>query len=243
VTATIGTKRDWHAHWSAVGDRVGPREFLRQVERTVGGQPRDDISLALDAVSAALDLRASDCLLDLCCGNGLLTVRLAAGCRWTYGVDFSQYLIEVARSYHTGPTIKYIHSSVTELTASQLDGRRPNKVSMTGAVQYLTEGQLEQLLKMLRNVTAGAADLFFADVPDVSRLPHFYDTAERRAEFERRARAGTEAIGTWWSRQDLAQRFEAYGYVTEFREADPRRLGAHYRFDLFARPLHKSSPA
>jgi cyclopropane fatty-acyl-phospholipid synthase-like methyltransferase len=237
MTETIENKRDWHIHWNTVGDRAGPREFLSQVERTIGGRPIDDkqIMLAVEAARAALDLTESDCLLDLCCGNGLLTVRLAAACQSTYAVDFSKYLIEVARRYHIAPTLKYIHCSVIDLTVMQLNGRYPNKISMITALQYFTEANLKRLLDSLSGLRDSSATLYFSDVPDIDRLRVFYDTPERRADFECRWAAGIEAVGTWWSRRDLAEVLAGHGYSAEFRNQDSHRFGAHYRFDLLAR--------
>ena len=74
ATESIENERDWYAYWNAVSERSGPEEFFQQVGRTVGGRPTDprQIEFAVSAARSALDLNASDCLLDLCCGNGLL---------------------------------------------------------------------------------------------------------------------------------------------------------------------------
>ena len=99
MASTFEGRRDWLNHWNGVAKRAGPEEFLRQVERTVGGKPTNDLQIALDvrATCQALELNASDCLLDLCCGNGLVTFRLASVCQSVYAVDFSSDLIMVER--------------------------------------------------------------------------------------------------------------------------------------------------
>ncbi len=93
VVQTIESRRDWRAYFSSLGERAKRREFLRQVGRTIDGQPITEQQIELDvaAVRTALELNPRDCLLDLCCGNGAITHRLAASCGFTFGVDFSKY--------------------------------------------------------------------------------------------------------------------------------------------------------
>jgi cyclopropane fatty-acyl-phospholipid synthase-like methyltransferase len=238
MTDTIETTRDWHGHWSTVGERVGPLDFFQQVERTIGGRPVDDLQIALvvAATCEGLDLQRSDVLLDLCCGNGLVTTRFSAHCAQVLGVDFSTTLIEVARQHHAPANVTYLHGSATELTPAQLGGVRPTKIAMCTALQYFAERDVAALMRALGSLGAATAPVYFTDVPDVDHLYDFYDTPERRADYERRKAAGTEAVGTWWSRIRLAEILRGAGYATSIKPQDSRRFGAHYRFDVLARP-------
>lgn len=234
---TIESERDWRAHFDANQHRVELGDLFRQVGRTINGNPvsAEEISLVVDAARSALELGDSDCLLDICCGNGLVTEHLAATCIKTYGVDFSEFLIEVARYNNNAPGTTYIHASAIELTSSYFSAGQPTKVCMIAALQHFTVTSLERLLHAIENVAERSAPLFFADIPDVARLYHFYDTPERRADYERRRATGTEAIGTWWDTAHLADILSAHGYDPEIRKQDSRRSGAHYRFDLLAK--------
>lgn len=195
------------------------------------------ILLLVEETRAALDLNASDRLLDLCCGNGQVTVLLAANCASSFAVDTSEYLIDVARRYRAMPALQYIHCSVTELTIAQFGGWRPSKICMLAALQHFTVMSLTQLIDALGAITDHLVPLYFADVPDVDHLYDFYNTPERRADYEQRKAAGTEAIGTWWNTRHLVDLFASQGYSAEIRDQDRRRFGAHYRFDLLARPI------
>ena len=88
---TFESNRDWHAHWTSVGQRAAEHDLLRQVERTIGGmpEPQNQIELLISAIRRRLDLRREDILLDLCCGNGLITAQLSHWCRAVVGVDYS----------------------------------------------------------------------------------------------------------------------------------------------------------
>lgn len=78
---------------------MAPEDFWVQVKRTVKGQPvsQDQIDMIVSAMTAALDLSPDDILLDLGCGNGALTTYFFHRCRGGLGVDFSEFLISVAR--------------------------------------------------------------------------------------------------------------------------------------------------
>jgi cyclopropane fatty-acyl-phospholipid synthase-like methyltransferase len=240
MAETIDNERDWHAYWNSVNERIPAGDFFRQVDRTVLGRPMDKLQIALvaDVARAALDLGPGDRLLDLCCGNGMVTVVLAAACESVYGVDYSRDLIDVARRHHAAPNISYLHRDATELTAAGLGDWQPNKVSMISGIQFFTITKLTRLLAAVAALTDRAAPLFVADVPDVDHIHEFYDTPERWAYYERQRAIGAEPMGTWWNRRDLAEVLLSGGYSTEFMEHKAPRFGAYYhRFDLLARPV------
>jgi SAM-dependent methyltransferase len=234
---TIETERDWSSHWAEAASRVGREEYLAQVGYTINGQPIEPIQVDLieQAIRRSLAIAPSDILLDLCCGNGLVTKRIAAVALRVYGVDFSPALIEVARRQFSGPNIAYVCRSATDLGVVDVGGDRITKVYMAFALQYFTQESVRSL------VSTGAlgglrVPIYFTDIPDVDHLYDFYNTPGRRAEYQRRRAAGTEAIGTWWSKQALAKLLEQSGYAVDIVPQNPERYGAHYRFDLLARP-------
>jgi hypothetical protein len=166
-----------------------------------------------------------------------VTIRLSSACSQVVGVDISSDLIEVARRNYFAENVTYIHGSATEISATELGGFVPSKIVMCVALQYFTEANCARLMKRLGTLTAQPVPIFFTDVPDVNHLYDFYNTPERQAEFARRRAAGTEAIGTWWSKQRLSEILAGFGYAAVFKMQDPCRFGAHYRFDLLAEPI------
>jgi cyclopropane fatty-acyl-phospholipid synthase-like methyltransferase len=234
----VETKRDWRSYWAEAVSRTGPEEFAAQVGYTISGQPLDAVhhDMIEQAVRENLAIVSSDCVLDLCCGNGIVTKRIAALARHIYGVDFSPALIEVARQHFSGSDITYICRSATELGSVDVRGDRITKVYMLAALQYFTEETVPTLMSTIGELSGGKAPVYFTDIPDIDHLWDFYNTAERRAEYQRRRAAGTEAIGTWWSKQTLTELLERSGYTVHIVLQDMARFGAHYRFDLLARP-------
>jgi SAM-dependent methyltransferase len=230
---TVVSERDWLSHWNT--GMPLPSDPLVQVGRTVGGRPiaPDQIERLVAAVERALALDAPDVLVDLCCGNGMVTARLAPACARAVGVDFSGALIEVARRDYPAPNLVYLHRSVEALTPADFPDGPPTKACMNQGLQFLTEPMLRRLLASLAPLNPKGMRLFFTDVPDAARLEAFYNTPERWAEFERRRAEGTEALGMWWAEDHLRSIFEDYGYAVEL-SMDPERFTAHYRFDLLA---------
>lgn len=239
MVETIENMRNWHAHWDAVSEWAGPDDFLKQVKRTVCGRPMDErqVTISTEVALAALQPTSSDILLDLGCGNGLVTVRLAAHCHTVYGIDYSRSLIEIARRHHQVSNIVYLHRDAVDVTPTDLGNVRPTKVSMLAGLQYFTIRKLERLLSMLTVATDGIAPLFFSDVPDVNNLYNFYDSPERRTYYESQRALGTEPMGTWWSRPHLARIFRRAGYAVQFLEQGRHRYAASHRFDVMARPI------
>jgi ubiquinone/menaquinone biosynthesis C-methylase UbiE len=242
MNRTIESGRDWRSHWNTVGQRHASDALFAQVERTIGGQPVafEQVRLLVQAIREALAFVEHDIALDLCCGNGLLTIELSPFCRSLVAVDYSLELIEVARQHHAAPNIVYLSRAAEELAPADFPDGPPTKICMNAGLQYFTEPQVQKLLETLARITADGATLYFTDVPDAERIFVFYNSPERRAEFERRRAARTEAIGTWWSRPHLEKLFESAGYSVSFVDLDARRSTSHYRYDVLARRVDPS---
>lgn len=226
---------DWRHHWNEAPKEHEETDFLRQVGKTVGGNPitPEQFDLLVEQLSAGLAIDESDRVLDLCCGNGLLTHRLASRCHEIVGVDYSQPLIEVAKAHHCPANARYLQASVLEIDRESLGSKEPfDKIYMYEALQHFNPIELDFLLERLELICRPGGRVYFGSVPDRARLWFFYDTPERRAEFERRVAAGTEAIGTWWDRDTVVGHAVAHGFDWQFIEQHPDLHTAHYRFDV-----------
>src|SRR5690349_17565385 len=99
-----------------------PKDFQSQVMRTPYGKPvgQDQVELIVDGIERGLDIRPHDVLLDLCCGNGVITDPIFARCRGGVRVDFTPYLIEIARAnfelppdrlFRVGDALEYVEGT------------------------------------------------------------------------------------------------------------------------------------
>lgn len=226
---------NWQAYWNAATEVTELGDLLGQVGKTVGGTPitQSQLDTLVAQIAEGLQLTPTDGVLDLCCGNGVLTARIAVACREVLGVDYSAPLIRTAQRFHTRPNVRYLCQSVLDITPSALEGASPfDKVYLYEALQHFSPAQYGPLLDTIASVSSPRFIAYFGSIPDEDRLWQFYNTPERVAEYHRRIAEGREAIGTWWNRQYLASQAAAHGFACEFIDQDPSLHTAHYRFDM-----------
>ena len=223
---------NWFDYWNEA-PLLRDSDPLKQVGKTVNGVPISPAQFAaiVQDIREKLDLAAGDVLLDLCCGNGAITFELAPACSSIVAVDFSAPLISVARDRFASPRIEYVLADVCELPAG-VTQRRFSKICMYEGLQHLSLEQAQSLLQGLDALAGPRPTMLLGSVPDAARIWDFYDTPQRRADYERRLQAGTEAIGHWWDRGELTELLRAHGYAASFLSQPPTSHGAHYRIDV-----------
>ena len=89
----------WKEHFDENAAKF-ENSLFKQVDMTVNGKEAGDIQvdLRVKGIMDNLSLKKSDILLDICCGNGMITSRLASYVSYIYAVDFSEGLINIANS-------------------------------------------------------------------------------------------------------------------------------------------------
>ena len=223
----------WKDHWDHFSRQFAETDFMRQVGKTVNRQPINDAQLGdiVESIVTALHIGKSDRVIDLCCGNGLITSRVAAICSEVVGVDYSAHLLSIANKYHRPDNVSYVLSSVLNVTpAIPPQKGQYTKVYMYEALQHFDDKEFREVLKKMARLDEGF-QIFLGSIPDKSRLFDFYNTEARRAEYEYRTSKGNEAIGTWWNRADVQRIAEQCGYTCVTLPQNRKLYTAHYRFD------------
>ena len=220
----------WKNHFDS-NSKTSEGSLLKQVGKTVNGQDvaKYQIDLIVGNIANVLQLNTSDTIIDLCCGNGLITRQLAPLVKKIDGVDFSSGLIDIANKFNNFPSITYISSDVLNLTTQYLSGS--NKIVMYEALQHFSFNQLEKLTENLSCLETGAL-MFFGSIPDKSKLKNFYDTAEKYAFFLERESEGKPHMGRWWTFKEIEHLASAYGFTTKHLHQDSLLYSSHYRFDV-----------
>lgn len=211
-------------------------DYWGQVGRTVKGiaVPQQQIDLIVDNVSCSLDLSADDTLLDLCCGNGALTAYFFSRCRGGVGVDFSEFLIDVAnRKFRARPDERYVCADALDYLGTEPQPDMFTKVLCYGAFQYFPTETGRRLLDALRTKFGHVARLHLGNLPDKTRLEDFYKDREYVPGIENSAET---PIGIWWSPDELARLAAACGWSCRILRMPEQFYASHYRFDALLTP-------
>jgi cyclopropane fatty-acyl-phospholipid synthase-like methyltransferase len=228
--------KDWRAYWAAYPGRFDEIDFLRQVGTTIDGRPypEEAFDRMVDGLARGLDLRASSRLLDVCCGNGVISVRLAALASEVVGVDFSPPLLSIAQRHHERPNTCYLRGDALRLEATPgLSGRSFDRVLMQGSMQCIPSDGIEQLLASMLRVADREVVIYLGAIPDKRRRSAFYKSRRRRLKGWWYRLRGRDAMGTWWAPEEVVAAAERVGLRAQILEgrsvADG--LSSHYRFD------------
>jgi cyclopropane fatty-acyl-phospholipid synthase-like methyltransferase len=226
---------DWEKFWNTVPRAVGERDYFRQVMKTVRGEPLTErqFQYMVSEVCERLELKETDRVLDLCCGNGLITKEIAKVCRAVVGVDFSQPLIEVANRDHRPANVTYWRMSALDLDQMPLPPTGPfNKVLLYDALQHFAKRDLSRLLRNILAATSEGRLILLGGIPDKRRQWRFYNTPQKKLLYLTRKVTGKDALGTWWERDFIRATCQQLNLQCAVHEQSKEMYNAHFRFDV-----------
>lgn len=96
-----------------------------------------------------LDIDESSHVLDLACGVGRWADALNGRIGSYTGIDFSNELIDIARSRNTDRRVSFLNASMTEIDAVLEEDRTFNRVLIVGALMYLNDEDVLDAMKQL----------------------------------------------------------------------------------------------
>jgi len=230
----------WRAFWA--GYRAEPAgseaDLFVQVGKTVNREPvpmpvfREMVQQVVDG----LNLQSADHLVDLCCGNGLITHALGQWVEQITAIDFAEHLIDAARRFKAMPNIRYCVGDV-ETALSQEVKRPPDKVLMNDSLGYFTPESFGLVLDAVLALTEDRPIQFLVTgVPAYALRWSFYDTPERRMRFMALEQGGNETfdgMGRWWREDELRELGALRGLDVKIAQQSPAlskyRINVAYR--------------
>ncbi|MDP5171535.1 MAG: class I SAM-dependent methyltransferase [Bacteroidia bacterium] len=220
----------WLDYWQQLASTE--QDPLRQVARvrSQGDFEQEDIEKLAGHLAHLLDLQPGDRLLDLCCGNGLLTQRLATRCADITGVDLAPAMIQTAKAQFSAPNISYLVGNVVEV--DRLVNGPFDKILLHFSFQYLERKEGEQALAAMSKLLTPTGRIVLGDVPERERLVNFYRNPLIRARYKLDRLRGKDNMGKFWSTAELQQAIAPLGLQLN-RKAQPEGFPyAHYRADF-----------
>jgi 2-polyprenyl-3-methyl-5-hydroxy-6-metoxy-1,4-benzoquinol methylase len=174
--------------------------------------------------------------LDLCCGNGLITVNLASRCRNAVGIDYSEPLLAIAKRDHQRDNITYILASILDLDHTGVSaGGRFSKIMMYEALQHFKKGDLRRILQIISTHATDDALILIGSIPDRIRKRNFYNTPKRKLLAILRQLTGRDSIGSWWTGEEISRIAGQMGFHSQFLAQNHNLHTTHYRFDILLR--------
>lgn len=220
----------WKSHYADVGKQFS-ESALKQVGKTVNGEEisEQQFRLIVDGIVDVLKLCKHDDVIDLCCGNGLITRELAPFVRSITGIDYTLNLIEVAKKSTASSNVEYVHADVINTNDSYFSGLK--KIVMYEALQHFSEAQFSQLLNRLNGLEAGSL-IFLGSIPNSEKLRTYYNTDQKFEFHQKRELEGRPHIGTWWSFDGVQRIILGRGFKLKILPQKENLYTAYYRFDV-----------
>jgi SAM-dependent methyltransferase len=232
-------KTDWEEFWQEYRNIIPKSEedLFFQVGKTIQGKPisYDMLSITILRTKKLLSLDKNDILLELCCGNGLVTFELAFLVKAITALDFSSHLIDAAKKYKQSDNIMYFYGDVKESLTNFLNGStKYTKILMGVALAYFYPDELRTILANIINHNDGTNfQALFTDVPNKELIRNYYNTPERWETYcSNQSIPGhaNDGIGRWWLTSELDEIASSLGLKVKIYN-QPVEL-SNYRFDV-----------
>ena len=190
-----------------------------------------------DRISTLLDVQPSDHLLDICCGNGILTLPLASKCHSIVGVDISTEQLALAQLNASKENIRYQLADAIQLVQnpalaaiSPPDGY--DKINLYFSFQYLDtfnkgKNALQGMLHLLKNNGL----ILLGDVPEQQHFHTFYPTFKSKVKYHLKRLLHKNDMGKFWSEKELQQICQKLGCEIKRLKQPPHFPYSDYRCD------------
>ncbi|MFY8019845.1 MAG: class I SAM-dependent methyltransferase [Bacteroidia bacterium] len=220
---------NWKIFWNTQAQVNDPRA---QVGRQVSGSLHADdlMDKIADKIATQIQLKMSDDLLDVCCGNGILTRKLAVRCNSVSAIDFSEVLIANARTEEIDKITWYCDDAYDFNLEKRFD-----KILLYFSFQYFeTNEKAEQVIECLTNHLKPGGIILLGDIPDAAYKWTYYDTPLKRFFAIWSQLKGKNNMGRFWKKESLVKICEKHGLTAEIHSQENWQPYAWYRFDLLA---------
>ena len=214
-----------------------PKDFFGQVKRTVNGKPVSDeqIQMIINAIDSGLKFNQNDKVLDIGCGNGALATLLFDRLEYYVGVDFSEYLIKIAKENFEVPG-KYLFKESDALAYVETEENPTifTKAICYGVFSYFEKDVADSLLSTLHDRFVNLDKLYIGNLPDRDLAHKFYYD---NIDYSDKLDDNQSPIGIWRSKKEVEIIANKNGWTVEFHDMPENYYSAHYRFDVILKRI------
>lgn len=193
---------DWKAYWNdKASNSDNPFLQVVRISSTRHVDAEASLSIIISHIIDVLKIKNHDTLLDLCCGNGLLTNQLSSKCKYIYGIDFSSALLKTARK-HNAPNVQYIEANALDFTTKFKE--KAEKIMLYFSFQYFdTYSQGEKVILEMTKALKPGGVILIGDIPDRQHLWEFYNTLPDKLRYYKNKLLEKNEMGKFWSKAEL----------------------------------------
>jgi 2-polyprenyl-3-methyl-5-hydroxy-6-metoxy-1,4-benzoquinol methylase len=218
-------------NWKHFWDRQAlASKGAKQVGRIMAGKELEpQLMLAIAKhISEQLQLKETDNLLDVCCGNGYLSQMLLPYCQSIVGVDFSEKLIAQANKIGSNKMVFYA-ADAKEFGLNQSF----DKVVLYFSFQYFEdyESGKKVLTNLLKHAAPGAL-ILIGDICDKRKIWRYYNSPKKWWNWLKQSIKQKNDMGKFWHPKELLQMCAELGVKGKVLEQAEWQPYAHYRFDF-----------
>ena len=226
------TIKSWEQFYADYPLTIDSSDYLKQVGHTIGGKSIEDYEfrIMVSQICSLLDLQKSDVVLDLCCGNGIITKELANVCQQVVGVDFSQPLISIAKKEHCPKNVSYYRADVLEMNEPKIASVKYTKILLFAALQHFNVEHLPSLLRKIIELSTDDRVVVLGFVPDKSKKWILHDTFLKKFRYFYRCLRGNDLMGTWWEPKLVEEVSKSLGLHCGVYPMEPETRVGRYRF-------------
>jgi hypothetical protein len=213
----------WKKFWeNYVGDAAANEDDLYvQVGKTANRAPvtKEVFENFVNDVVEKLELNNSDTLLEMCCGNGLITLPLSKIVKYIYAFDFTETLIKDALKYKSGDNIEYVTGNAKEDFTKIFKDKLPQiqKFLINDSTAYFSPEDVELIIERIFTVSKDFK-FYLTNIPNDENKWNFYNTPERKANYEKSVQSGDiflSGMGRWWTKSEFIHIAEKFNLKIE----------------------------
>ena len=190
---------NWKSYWNKVA--VTAKDPITAVQRKDLKSTKQSAS----HIISMLKITNKDRVLDVCCGNGLLTELVAESCHGITGIDQSEILIKSANDKSESNNMSFILGDALKLT-EVLNESKFDKIYLQFSFQYFDKkGMGAKVIKEMISLLKPKGLLFIGDIPEKSKRFDFYNSLPKLFYLFTSKLRGKNSMGKFWSPDELAQ--------------------------------------
>ncbi len=223
----------WQEYWNRINKNIPDNPHTR-IHRTKHGKPISDIAWerTVNYITNKLKLNKKMKVLELCCGNGLLTEHISRQVEKIVAVDYSDALVTELKDKRIN-NVQVINDDIRHF---QTDEYIFDVVLFYFSIQYFSLSEAANIFKNIYKMMNKNSILFIGDIPDMDKIWKFYYKKSFRDDFFDAKERNESIIGTWYKKQTIAYLAEWSGFKTTKIIKQPRyMINSSYRYDVLIR--------